>query len=52
MFCITHTQEPSKTEPGCTLVALEEIGDETEEWEASDFGGLPQVILMAARKHG
>lgn len=39
------------TEPGCTLVALDEIGDEAEDWEASDFGGLPQVILLAARKH-
>jgi len=39
------------TEPGCTWVALDEIGDEAEGWEASDFGGLPQVILLAARKH-
>ena len=39
------------TEPGCTWVALDEIGDEAEEWEASDFSGLPQVILMAARKN-
>ena len=39
------------TEPGCTLVALDEIGDEAEDWEASDFRGLPQVILLAARKH-
>ncbi len=37
---------------GCTLVALDEIGDEAEDWEASHFGGLPQVLLMAARKNG
>ena len=39
------------TEPGCTLVALDEIGDESEDWEASNFSGLPQVILLAARKN-
>ena len=39
------------TEPGCTLVALDEIGDEAEDWETSNFRGLPQVILLAARKN-
>jgi len=39
------------TEPGCTLFALDEIGDEAEDWEASNFSGLPQVILLAARKN-
>jgi hypothetical protein len=39
-------------EPGCTLIALDEIGDEAEGWKASHFGGLPQVILIAGRKNG
>ena len=39
------------TEPGCTLITLDEIGDEAEDWEASNFSGLPQVILLAARKN-
>lgn len=39
------------TEPGCTLIALDEIGDEQEGWEVPPFAGLPKVILLAARKH-
>jgi hypothetical protein len=37
-------------EPGCELVALDEIGDEVEGWEVPPLAGLPQLILLAARK--
>lgn len=38
------------TEPGCELVAFEEVGDAAEEWEVPPLAGLPQILLMAARK--
>ena len=38
------------TEPGCEMIAFDEIGDQAEGWEASPLAGLPQVILLAARK--
>jgi len=37
-------------DPGCALIALDEIGDEAEEWEVPPLAGLPQLILLAARK--
>ena len=37
-------------EPGCELIALDEIGDEAEGWEVPPLAGLPQLILLAARK--
>lgn len=40
------------TEPGCTLIALDEIDDEQEGWEVPPLSGLPGLILPAARKHG
>lgn len=38
------------TEPGCEMIALEELGDAVEEWEVPPLAGLPQILLMAARK--
>ena len=37
-------------EPGCELIALDEIGDEAEGWEVPPLAGLPQLIRLAARK--
>ena len=37
-------------EPGCELIALDEIGDAAEGWEVPPLAGLPQLILLAARK--
>jgi SAM-dependent methyltransferase len=39
------------TEPGCVLIALDEVGDEPEGWEVPPLHGLPHIILLAARKH-
>lgn len=38
------------TDPGCALIALDEIGDEAEGWEVPPLAGLPRLILLAARK--
>ena len=38
------------TEPGCELIALDEVGDQAESWEQAPLAGLPQVIILAARK--
>jgi hypothetical protein len=38
------------TEAGCSLFALEEIGDAAEDWEIPPLAGLPQLLLLAARK--
>ena len=38
------------TEPGCEVIAFEELGDAVEEWELPPLAGLPQILLMAARK--
>lgn len=37
-------------EPGCELIAFYELGDEEEGWEVPPLAGLPQLILLAARK--
>ena len=35
---------------GCTVEAVEEFGDASEGWEVAPLAGLPQVLLIAARK--
>ena len=37
-------------EPGCELISMDELGDEAEGWEVPPLAGLPQLILLAARK--
>ena len=37
-------------EPGCEVIAFEELGDAVEEWELPPLAGLPQILVMAARK--
>jgi SAM-dependent methyltransferase len=37
-------------EPGCKLIAFDEFGDDAEGWEVPPLAGLPQLILLAARK--
>jgi hypothetical protein len=38
------------TEPGCEVVAFEEVGDAVEAWQVPPLAGLPQILLMASRK--
>lgn len=37
-------------EQGCDLLAVEEIGEESEGWEIAPLQGLPQMLLIAGRK--
>jgi SAM-dependent methyltransferase len=37
-------------EAGCEVTAFDELGDEPEGWEAAPLAGLPQLLLIAARK--
>ncbi len=35
---------------GCELIAMDEFGDQAEDWECAPMGGLPYCLLMVGRK--
>jgi SAM-dependent methyltransferase len=37
-------------DPGCELIEFDELGDDPEGWEVPPLAGLPQLVLLAARK--
>jgi len=37
-------------EAGCDLVLVDEFGDQPEDWEVAPLAGLPQSLLIVARK--